>query len=49
MQRCLRATEYIIQLEIDSNIFEKMTLTYTLGERHGLFEEMKRRQGDLGL
>lgn len=32
------------QLEIDSDIFEKLTLTYALGDQHGLYEAMKTAQ-----
>ena len=31
----------LFQLTIDGNIFQKMTLTYGLGDQHGLFEPMR--------
>lgn len=37
-----------IQLEIDGDIFAKMTLTYALGEKHGLWEKMKAKGGWAG-
>ena len=31
----------------ESTILERMTFTYGLGEQHGLFEQIKRAQGEI--
>ena len=40
----------VFQIELSDaggpTILERMTFTYGLGERHGLFEEIKRAQGE---
>jgi len=39
--------DVISLLEVNPNIFEVMTLTYGVGEHHGLYEPMKTAQNEV--